>query len=446
MGRYFGTDGIRGKVNDKLTSQLAHDLGLAVGKMLNEINGQGSKTVVIGRDSRNSGTMLEHALSSGLMAQGYHVISLGQIPTPAIAYLTRYYKARLGVVISASHNPYWDNGIKFFDHEGKKLRDDLEHLSETYLEEDFTLETSVENIGQYTIETEGKEIYKTFLKDQYEHFGKKKKVILDMANGASSGLADALFRDLGLEVIAIGDSPDGININDHCGSTHLEALKEKVQNERADFGFAFDGDADRFLAIDEYGEVLDGDILLYIYAIYLKERHALANNTLVATVMSNLGLRKALEVADITFVETAVGDRFVSQGMQEHQANLGGEQSGHLIFSEYNTTGDGLLSAIMLLNVIFSSDKPLSELRKSLKLYPQVLVNVNVKNKDGWESNTAIKDEIKKQETSLGGEGRILVRASGTEPLIRVMIEGKDQEKIEVMAKELADFIGKVLG
>ena len=267
-----------------------------------------------------------------------------------------------------------------------------------------------------------------------------------MANGASSGLADALFRDLGLEVIAIGDSPDGININDHCGSTHLEALKEKVQNERADFGFAFDGDADRFLAIDEYGEVLDGDILLYIYAIYLKERHALANNTLVATVMSNLGLRKALEVADITFVETAVGDRFVSQGMQEHQANLGGEQSGHLIFSEYNTTGDGLLSAIMLLNVIFSSDKPLSELRKSLKLYPQVLVNVNVKNKDGWESNTAIKDEIKKQETSLGGEGRILVRASGTEPLIRVMIEGKDQEKIEVMAKELADFIGKVLG
>ena len=219
-----------------------------------------------------------------------------------------------------------------------------------------------------------------------------------------------------------------------------------MQNERADFGFAFDGDADRFLAIDEYGEVLDGDILLYIYAIYLKERHALANNTLVATVMSNLGLRKALEVADITFVETAVGDRFVSQGMQEHQANLGGEQSGHLIFSEYNTTGDGLLSAIMLLNVIFSSDKPLSELRKSLKLYPQVLVNVNVKNKDGWESNTAIKDEIKKQETSLGGEGRILVRASGTEPLIRVMIEGKDQEKIEVMAKELADFIGKVLG
>lgn len=446
MGRYFGTDGIRGKVNDKLTSQLAHDLGLAVGKMLQEINGHTSKTVVIGRDSRNSGVMLEHALSAGLMAQGYHVVSLGQIPTPAIAYLTRYYKAILGVVISASHNPYWDNGIKFFDHEGRKLNDSLESLVETYLEGDFAVETKVEDIGQYTIETEGKEIYKAFLKEQYEHFGKKKKVVLDMANGASSGLAEDLFNELGLEVISIGDRPNGTNINDNCGSTHLEALREKVQTEKADFGFAFDGDADRFLAIDEYGEVLDGDNLLYIYALYLKEHRALANNTLVATVMSNLGLRKALEVADITFVETSVGDRFVSQGMQEYQANLGGEQSGHLIFSEYNTTGDGLLSAIMLLNVIFSSGRALSELRKSLQLYPQVLVNVRVKNKDGWENNTAIKNEIKKQEESLGGEGRILVRASGTEPLIRVMIEGKDQEKIEVMARGLADFIGEILG
>lgn len=267
-----------------------------------------------------------------------------------------------------------------------------------------------------------------------------------MANGASSGLAEDLFNELGLEVISIGDRPNGTNINDNCGSTHLEALREKVQTEKADFGFAFDGDADRFLAIDEYGEVLDGDNLLYIYALYLKEHRALANNTLVATVMSNLGLRKALEVADITFVETSVGDRFVSQGMQEYQANLGGEQSGHLIFSEYNTTGDGLLSAIMLLNVIFSSGRALSELRKSLKLYPQVLVNVRVKNKDGWEDNTAIKNEIKKQEESLDGEGRILVRASGTEPLIRVMIEGKEQQKIEAMAKNLADFIGEALG
>lgn len=439
MKKYFGTDGIRGKVNQKLTAQLALSLGLAIGKIFPSTNT--NKLAVIGRDTRNSGMMLEQALSAGLLSQGFNVISLGVLPTPAVAFLTRYFKADIGVVISASHNPFWDNGIKFFNHEGKKLDDTLETKIEEALESEVSTLSDVSRLGNYEEKHNAKEVYLDYLAQIHLTKKNKYRLVLDTANGALSHLAQDFFEKIGYEVIAIGNEPDGVNINLGCGSTYLEQLKEKVLEKQADLGFAFDGDADRFLVVDGLGESLDGDELLYLYAKYLKQNEKLSNDMVVATVMSNFGLSKALSNLGISLITTSVGDRYVSEGMSKHQANLGGEQSGHLIFSDYNTTGDGLLSAVILLNILNYEQKPLHELKQEMIKYPQVLLNVEVTSKDNWDKNLRIINEIQLQESNLGGLGRVLVRPSGTENLIRVMVEGESSEKIKDIAENIANVI-----
>lgn len=439
MKKYFGTDGIRGKVNQKLTAQLALSLGLAIGKIFS--NNDTHKLAVIGRDTRNSGMMLEQALSSGLLSQGFDVISLGVLPTPAVAFLTRHFKADIGVVISASHNPFWDNGIKFFNSEGKKLDDALESKIESSLEKDFSLLNDVSKLGNYEEKHQAKAIYLNYLSQVHLEKKVHHRLVLDTANGALSQIAKDFFKKIGYEVITIGDMPNGVNINLGCGSTYLDQLKEKVLENKADLGFAFDGDADRFLVVDGLGESLDGDELLYLYAKYLKQNKMLSNDMVVATVMSNFGLSKALSNLGISLITTSVGDRYVSEGMRKYQANLGGEQSGHLIFNDYNTTGDGLLSAVMLLNILNTEQKPLHELKQEMKKYPQVLINVEVRSKDNWDKNPRIINEIQLQESTLGGLGRILVRPSGTENLIRVMVEGESSEKIQDIAEKIANVI-----
>lgn len=440
MKKYFGTDGIRGRVNQKLTAQLALSLGLAVGRVLSE-KSLNKKLVVIGRDSRNSGIMLEQAISAGLLSQGFDVVSLGMLPTPAVAYLTKYFKADLGIVISASHNPFWDNGIKFFNHEGRKLDDTLEAQVEEFLDEEAKLLDDINLIGNYKEKHDAIEIYLDYLSGFHKKRKNYYKVVIDSANGALSDVSEKFFKKLGYEVIAIGNKPTGTNINLNCGSTHLDKLKDMVIEQKADLGFAFDGDADRFLVVDSQGEILDGDELLFLYAKYLQKNNLLANNLVVATVMSNLGLAKALENYGISLIETKVGDRYVSEGMQIHQGNLGGEQSGHLIFSDYNTTGDGLLSAIMLLNILNSENQNLYELKSEMIKYPQTLVNVYVSDKTGWDTNSQILEVIKEQEEKIAHRGRVLVRASGTENLIRIMVEGENLEEINTIAETIANVV-----
>lgn len=443
MRKYFGTDGVRGVANTELDCNLAYKLGRAGGYVL--AKGDHRVKVVVGKDTRISGDMLEAALISGLMSVGCDVITVGVIPTPAVAYLTRKYNADCGVVISASHNPVEFNGIKFFNKDGFKLDDNIELEIEKYIDD-------IDAVDSNPIGTEvGRRIHRHEAQNEYVDFLIEaagvdltgKKIVLDCANGAASKVAPEAYRRLGAEVIAIAADPDGTNINDKCGSTHPENLQKVVVEEGADYGLAYDGDADRLIAVDEKGNIVDGDRIMILSAINLKKKGKLAKNTLVVTVMTNIGLKIAAKENDIDLAITKVGDRYVMEEMLKEGYVLGGEQSGHLIFLDNNTTGDGTLSSLVLSGIIAEEGKTLSELASVMEQYPQVLINAKVKNenKNRYMEFPEVKAEIERIEKLLDGEGRVLIRPSGTEPLVRVMLEGKEVEQIKELATNLAELI-----
>lgn len=444
MARLFGTDGVRGVANDELTPLLAMQLGQAGAYVLSKEN-EHKPTIMVGCDTRISGDMLANALMAGACSVGANVVYVGVVPTPAVAYLTRKYKVDAGVVISASHNPVEFNGIKFFDGNGYKLPDSLEDEIEALIKSDmreikFPIGSSV-----------GKVKYRTDAREEYINHAIRAvnvnlsgiKIVVDCAEGASHYTSVEALKELGAEVVAIHNNPDGTNINANCGSTHMEELKARVVYEKARVGLAFDGDADRLLAVDENGEVVDGDQIMAIVGTHMKQQGKLKKDTIVATVMSNLGFFIMGEKNKLHMEQTKVGDRYVLERMREIGASLGGEQSGHVIFLDENTTGDGLLSALHLLQVMVETEKPLSELKKVMEVLPQALVNAKVPNhkKENYMDYPEIAEAIAALEKEFAGEGRVLIRPSGTEPLVRVMIEGKNQTKIEAEAKKLAELI-----
>ena len=443
MRKYFGTDGVRGVANKELTCDLAYKLGRAGGYVLT--NNEYKVKVVVGKDTRQSGDMLEAALIAGLMSVGCDVITVGVIPTPGVAYLTRKYGAECGVVISASHNPMEDNGIKFFNKDGFKLDDEIELKIEEYID-------NMEKIAYNPIGNEvGVRIHKHTAAQDYVDYLKSivdtdltgLKVVLDCANGAAYKVAPEVFRELGAEVIAMNVTPDGENINHKCGSTHPEGLQKAVVEHNADLGLAYDGDADRLIAVDETGTIVDGDHIMILGAVYLKKQNKLANDTLVVTTLSNIGLHVAAKEYGIDLAITDVGDRYVIEEMKKSGHNLGGEQSGHMIFLDYNTTGDGTLSSLIVSKIVKEDGKTLSEQSALMTTYPQVLINVDVRNevKNKFMENDEIRTEIEKLEKLMAGTGRVLIRPSGTQPLVRVMLEGKDEGQIRELAQELADLI-----
>lgn len=442
MGRLFGTDGVRGVANVELTAELAFKLGQCGAYVLTKAADH-TPTILIGKDTRISGDMLEAALTAGMCSVGVKVVSLGVLPTPAVAYLTRYYKADAGVVISASHNPYEYNGIKFFNGDGYKLSDSVEDEIEAYIKGEKMMDQLPDNdgIGTVTANNHSIEDYVKFAVSTIDCDLKGMKIAIDCANGASYQTAFKALNSLGAHVEAIHNTPDGININNQCGSTHMESLQSYVKAIGADIGLAFDGDADRMLAVDENGNIVDGDVIMAICAKYMLENGTLEKNTLVATVMSNLGLFIAGEKLGINIPKTKVGDRYVLEEMLDKGYCIGGEQSGHVIFLKHNTTGDGLVSGLQLLAVLKKTGQKLSEAAKIVEILPQVLVNAKVKNenKNSYMEIPEIAEACKKLEDEFAGEGRVLIRPSGTEPLVRVMIEGKDeavlQEKAEALAK-----------
>lgn len=445
MGKYFGTDGVRGIANKELTAELAYQIGRCGGYVL---AGQVPKPkVVIGMDTRISGVMLESALVAGMLSIGADVIRLGVVTTPAVAYLTRLLQADAGVMISASHNPVEDNGIKFFGSDGFKLSDDTELQIEELLDKtvDELPRPIGGGLGTVTVDNESKLKYLDHLKTTISSSFKGLKVVLDCANGAAYELAPKLFRELGAEVHTLAAEPNGLNINDHCGSTHPERLKEEVVRLGAHLGLAFDGDADRLIAIDELGEEVDGDYILCICGDAMNKSGKLKDSTVVSTVMSNFGFYKATKKLGLATQQTAVGDRYVMAEMLRGGYNLGGEQSGHVIFLDYNTTGDGILTAIQLVDTLLASGKPLSELKKVMKQYPQVLVNVRVQDKSKFGGNALIAEAIAEVEQELGDNGRVLVRPSGTESLIRVMAEGPEKAELEKLVAQIVEVVEKQL-
>ena len=444
MGRLFGTDGVRGVAGSELTIELATKLGQAGAYVLTKEQAH-KPTIIVGCDTRISGGMLASALMSGICSVGANAIFAGVMPTPAIAYLTRKHKVDAGVVISASHNPMEFNGIKFFNGEGYKLSDALEDEIEALIANDMkeiTLPTGSEI---------GKIEYRFDLIREYIDFMKKTvpvdltgmKIVIDCAEGASYKTSVETLRELGAELVAIHTNPDGTNINSNCGSTHMEELQARVVYEKAAVGLAFDGDADRMLAVDENGKVVDGDEIMAICANHMKEKGTLKKDTVVVTVMSNLGFTLMGQERNLNIEKTKVGDRYVLENMLANGYNLGGEQSGHVIFLDDNTTGDGLLSALHLLQVMVDTGKPLSELAQVMEVLPQALVNAKVPNhkKESFMEYPEIAGAIAELEEKFAGEGRVLIRPSGTEPLVRVMIEGKNQTQIEEEAKKLAELI-----
>lgn len=439
MKKYFGTDGIRGKANSDLTAELALRLGRAVVRAL-----PGQSCFVVGRDTRESGPMLESALVAGLLSEGAEVLLAGVIPTPAVAFLTEEFEANAGVVISASHNPFGDNGIKFFGPGGVKLPDDTEKAIEGEFE---GLEVSEEArpVGTATALEDAELRYVEHLLECVNFDLDGYRVAIDCANGAAYRVCPAAFRELGAEVETIGAEPDGRNINLDCGSTHPEEVAALVERWKADLGFALDGDADRCICVDETGEVRDGDYVMAIAARYLKERDLLHPPTVVSTVMSNLGFYQALEEAGVESVRTRVGDRYVMEEMLTTGAVLGGEQSGHIIFREHASTGDGTLSALLLSGIVRDTGEPLSSLSGVMKKYPQVLVNVRAKSGRRLDADMAAWATIKRCEKALGEKGRVLVRSSGTEPVERVMVEAVSQRKAEEVARTIAEAILKDL-
>ncbi|MGO2072497.1 MAG: phosphoglucosamine mutase [Lactococcus lactis] len=450
MGKYFGTDGVRGEANVELTPEMAFKLGRFGGYVLSQ-HELGTPKVYVGRDTRISGQMLASSLISGLLSVGIEVYDLGVIATPGVAYLVKKDGASAGVMISASHNPALDNGIKFFGGDGYKLEDEKELEIEALIdaEEDTLPRPSAQGLGMLHDYIEGVRKYQAFLKTTAEGNFEGYKVVLDTANGAAYTSARAVFADLEANLTVIGENPDGLNINVKVGSTHPEAMAKKVVETGSDLGLAFDGDADRLIAVDENGEIVDGDKIMFIVGKYLLEQGKLAQDTLVTTVMSNLGFHLALEEAGINSVITAVGDRYVVEEMKKNNYNFGGEQSGHMIFLDYNTTGDGQLSAIQLLKVMRETGKTLSELASEVTIYPQKLVNVRVKDNAAKKSAMdvpAIQKVISEMETSMNGKGRILVRPSGTEPLLRVMAEAPTHEQVEHVVDTIVEVVEAEIG
>jgi phosphoglucosamine mutase len=438
MGKYFGTDGVRGVANTGLTPELAFRIGRCGGYVL---TGDVKKpTICIGLDTRISGPMLEAALIAGLLSIGANVVRLGVVTTPAVAYLTRMLGMDAGVMISASHNPVEDNGIKFFGRDGFKLTDETELKIEELMDAagDDLPRPIGGGIGTVREDDKAAHLYVDFLKSTMDVSLAGMRIVLDCAHGAAYELAPEVFRELGAEVITIAAEPNGLNINELCGSTHPERLKEEVLAAHANLGLSFDGDADRLIAIDELGEEVDGDYILFIVGEAMKQAGRLNKSTIVTTVMSNIGLYKALSENGIQSVKTAVGDRYVMEEMRAGGYNLGGEQSGHVIFLDHNTTGDGILSAIQLAGTVKSSGKSLSELKSMMLKFPQVLLNVRVADKSKLNGNIALKASIDRVEAALGDNGRVLVRPSGTESLIRVMVEGPDKAEIERYAEDIA--------
>ena len=448
MGKYFGTDGVRGEANVELTPELAFKLGRFGGYVLSQ-HEEETPLVFVGRDTRISGEMLEHALIAGLLSVGIRVYKLGVIATPGVAYLVRTEKASAGVMISASHNPALDNGIKFFGGDGFKLDDDRELEIEALLDaaEDTLPRPSAQGLGTVMEYPEGLRKYQEFLVStgvQLEGM----HVVLDTANGAASTSARQIFADLGAQLTVIGENPDGLNINDGVGSTHPEHLQEKVKEVGAAIGLAFDGDSDRLIAVDENGEIVDGDKIMYIIGSYLSSKGLLEKNTIVTTVMSNLGFHKALDAKGIQKEITAVGDRYVVEEMRKSGYNLGGEQSGHVVIMDYNTTGDGQLTGVQLTKIMQETGKKLSELAAEVTIYPQKLVNIRVENsmKDKALEVPAIREIIEKMEAEMAGNGRILVRPSGTEPLLRVMAEAPTHEEVDYYVDTIAAVVQAEIG
>lgn len=446
MGKYFGTDGVRGVANSELTPELAFKIGRFGGYVLTKDKNR--PKVLIGRDTRISGHMLEGALVAGLLSIGAEVMRLGVISTPGVAYLTKALGAEAGIMISASHNPVQDNGIKFFGPDGFKLSDEQEEEIEALLdqEEDNLPRPTGSDLGQVSDYFEGVQKYLQYLKQTVDEEFTGLHIALDCAHGATSSLATHLFADLDADVSTIGASPNGLNINDGVGSTHPETLAEFVKEKEADIGLAFDGDGDRLIAIDENGKIVDGDQIMFICAKYLKEQGMLNGDTVVSTVMSNLGFYKALEANGLKSVQTAVGDRYVVEAMKKNNYNLGGEQSGHIIFLDYNTTGDGLLTAIQLVNIMKTKGKKLSELASEMKKFPQLLINVKVQDKQAVMENEKVKAVIEEVEKEMNGNGRILVRPSGTEPLVRVMAEAPTGDECQRYVKKIVEVIKAEMG
>lgn len=446
MGKYFGTDGVRGVANTELTPELAYKIGRCGGYVLTRTAAK--PKVVIGRDTRISGQMLEAALTAGLLSIGADVIRVGVVSTPAVAFLTKEIGADAGVMISASHNPVQDNGIKFFAGDGFKLSD------ETELEIEALIDAEIDELprpvgGDIGSRVDARELaqkYVQFLKTTVKSEFSGLKIVLDCAHGSAYELAPQIFRELGAEIITVGAEPDGKNINDGVGSTHPQFLREQVLAHRADMGLSFDGDADRLIAIDEHGEEVDGDFILCIIGDRMKREGRLNHDTVVTTVMANIGFFKGAEQLGLKTAQTAVGDRYVMEEMRRGGFNLGGEQSGHVIFLDYITTGDGILTALQLVDTVKQSGKRLSELKTLMRKYPQKLVNVRVEDKSLYQGNEAIQKVVAEVEAELGDNGRVLVRPSGTESLIRVMAEGPEKELVDAYVDRIAAVVKEQLG
>ena len=443
MGKYFGTDGFRGEANKDLTfdhainKDLTFDHAIKIGRFLGWYYGanQGKKAkVLIGKDTRRSSYMFEYALCTGLMASGADAYIMHVTTTPSVAYITRIDDFDCGIMISASHNPFYDNGIKVLNGNGEKMEEETLLKVEEYIDGKIEIPVAErEDIGRTVDYVEGRNRYIGYLISMSKYSFKGVKVGLDCANGASWNIAKGVFNALGAKTYVINDSPDGYNINTDCGSTHIEHLQKFVVEKGLDIGFAYDGDADRCLCVDEKGNVVTGDHILYVYGLYMKERGKLLNNKVVTTIMSNFGLYKALDKVGIEYEKTAVGDKYVYENMVQTGNRIGGEQSGHIIFSKYATTGDGILTSLKMMEVMLAKQKPMSELAAPCKFYPQVLKNVRVKSKPDAQNDPDVQAAVKKVADELGEDGRILVRESGTEPVIRVMVEAGSDQVIEVI-------------
>lgn len=449
MGRLFGTDGVRGVANAELTPELAFKLGKAGAYVLSKDVKR--PVVLIGKDTRLSGDMLEDALSAGILAVGGNVIKVGVLPTPAIAYLVKTYRADAGVVISASHNPFEYNGIKFFNGDGFKLDDEIEDEIEDIILRDIDVNSHItgDKLGKcLDADDDAMGRYASFLQSTIDVDIKGVKLVLDCANGAAYSVAEKVYRDLGADITIIGNEPNGININDACGSTHPEKLQEEVLRQGAFMGLAYDGDADRLIAVDEKGRIIDGDKLICICAQMMKSKEQLTENLVTATVMSNIGFHKYIEKIGAKVEVTGVGDRYVLESMLKTGCSIGGEQSGHIIFLNHTTTGDGILSSLQLLQAVILSGKKPSELSDAIEIFPQVLRNARVKNenKGRFEQDAIVKQAIANVESEIRGVGRVLIRPSGTEPLVRVMLEGEDENHITRLAEDLAVLLTKRFG
>ena len=441
MGKYFGTDGFRGEANVNLMPEHADRVGRFLGWYFRK-EGQECR-IIIGKDTRRSGYMLEYALSAGVTASGANAYLLHVTTTPSVSYIARSERFDCGIMISASHNPFYDNGIKLLNGKGEKMEQSIIDKIEAYLDnpEEEMPRATKDQIGRTIDYTEGRNRYMGYLISQAVYSLRGLKIGLDCANGSAYRIAPGIFNALGAETHVMNDDPDGTNINRDCGSTHLEGLQKFVVENHLDMGFAFDGDADRCLAVDEKGSVIDGDLILYIYGRYMKERGKLLNNTIVTTVMSNLGLYKARDEIGVNYVQTAVGDKYVYEEMMNHGHRIGGEQSGHIIFSKYANTGDGILTALKLVQVVLDRKQTLSQLAEPVKIYPQVLKNVQVTDKTQAQNDPEVKAAVAKAAEELGDSGRILLRESGTEPLVRVMVEAESTEICERIVDEIIALI-----